>query len=477
MDNYTYLYGYRLNPPDNILTEIDAYAADGQKTSGNTSGYSLVSQFGRLNYSFADKYLLEANIRRDGASNFADGHKWGTFPSVSVGWRISSESFMKNVTSVQDLKLRASWGELGNNNIGLYPYQANYSLSNYPFNGTLNTAAAVTAFSNTNITWETTKTTDVGVDFTVFRKLGVTFDYFDKVTSNILLQLPIPETVGLGAPYQNAGKVGNKGWELALNYRDAVGKDFKFSVGASLADVRNKILDIKGTDAISTSGDGETSTAYKVGQPIGAYYGYMVDGIFQTQAQVAAHATQPGAVGPGDFIYRDVNGDGKIDDKDKVYLGSNIPRYTYGINLSASYKGFDFGAVLQGVGKVSVETVYLEQAPTSQDGNFRAAWANSWTPTNTGATLPRLVTSTQNYQASSYWVQSGAYMRLKSTQLGYTFPTNWTRNTVITKVRLYVSGQNLLTFSKLPSDIDPETTGSHYYPQVKIFTFGLNANF
>ncbi|MFT4155869.1 SusC/RagA family TonB-linked outer membrane protein [Parafilimonas sp.] len=477
MENTNYLSGYRTSLPNSTLNEINAGAADGQQATGYSSAYSLVSAFGRLNYSYNDKYLLEANIRRDGSSRFPDGNKWGWFPSVSAGWKISSEDFFQNVNFIQELKLRGSWGKLGNDAIGNYPYQSSYTLNSYPFGGSLNTTTGLSAIPSTGLTWETTKMIDGGLDIAMFKKFNLTFDYYTKSTDDILLQLRIPESVGLSATYQNAGKVKNTGWELSVNYNDNIGKDFRYTVGVNLADVKNKIVDLKGTDYLTTN-DNNITTAYKVGEPIGAYYGYIVDGIFQTQDEVDKHAVISSNVGPGDLIYRDIDGDGSFTDADKVYLGSNIPRYTYGINLSASYKGFDLGAFLQGVGKVTINTLVIEKAPTSTDGNFKTEHEDSWTPGNTDAAFPRLVTSQQNYQPSTFWVQSGAYLRLKSAQIGYTLPDAWIGKSFITKARIYASGQNLLTFSKLPHDIDPEAPNdSRYYPQVKIFTFGLNINF
>lgn len=483
------LSGYRVNLAGG-LNQIDAGEQNGQITEGNAVAYSLVSFFGRLNYSFDDKYLFEANLRRDGSSRFSDGQKWGVFPSFSAGWRISGEEFMKEVSFINNLKLRGSWGKLGNDVIldrdkltTNYPYQSQYYYNSYPFGGVLKPAAGITIYPNSGLTWETTVMTDVGVDGTIFKNLDFTFDYYVKNTNDILLFLPIAPSIGLDPSAQNAGKVRNKGWEIALNYRGKIG-ELNYNVGANLSDVRNRIIDIRNTDAISRDNN-YIYTGLVTGNSIGSFYGYQVEGIFQNAAQVAGHATQPfPTTGAGDLIYKDQNGDKQVKegavDKggDMVYLGSNIPRYTYGINLGADYKNFDFTAFFQGVGKVDIHTLPIERAPTNTDGNFREEHLNSWTPANTGADFPRLVSTLQNYQSSSYWVKSGAYVRLKSLQLGYTLPSNIMKRAGFDRCRLYVSGQNLLTFSSLASDIDPESPNdSRYYPQVKTFTFGLNVQF
>jgi len=480
---YDDLTGYRKSLPNGELEQINPGSADGQTTSGTANEYDLISYFGRFNYSYKDKYLFEANIRRDGSSRFPEGQKWGTFPSFSAGWRISSEEFMRKINFFQDLKVRGSWGKLGNDNtidkngtIIYYPYQSTYSFNNsYPFGGSLNTAVSLTAYPSSSLTWETTTMTDFGIDMTILaHKLDVSFDYYIKNTDDILFLLPIPETVGLPPSQQNALSMQNKGWELALNYHGKAGRDFKYNIGVNLSDVTNKVTDMKGADFISTDNNNLTS-AYKVGLPIGAFYGYQAQGIFKTQADVDAHATQPGGTGPGDLIYMDQDKDNAIGPKDRVYLGNSIPRYTYGINLGASYKGFDLGALLQGVGKADINTMSLKKAPVNTDGNFKTIHAAAWTPDDPNATFPRLVRSQQNYVTSSYWIESGAYLRLKSIQLGYTLPVAWTKKAGLSRLRIYVSGQNLLTFSKLESDIDPEAPlTNRYYPQVKTYTFGLN---
>ncbi len=367
---------------------------------------------------------------------------------------------------------------MGNDAIGDYPYQSNYILNSYPFGGSLNQTAGLKVYPNNNLTWETTDIADIGLDFTLFRKLGVTFDYFDKRTKNILLKLPIPEYIGLEAPYQNAAAVKNTGIELNLTYNDHIGDDFKYNVGFNISHIKNEITDLKGTDYNSKDGNGLVTGNY-VGRPIGAFYGYQADGIFQSADEVSKHATIAGTVGAGDLIYRDLNNDGSFDNvNDYKYLGSNIPRITYGINLGASYKNFDFSAFLQGVGSVEINTLNLERAAVSQDGNFRTNWLDAWTPENTSAAFPRLTNNENNYQSSSFWVHNGSYLRLKNIQIGYRLPKSILDKTFINSLRIFAGAQNLFTVTSLPSDIDPESPNDNrFYPLVRTFTFGLNATF
>ncbi|UII25428.1 TonB-dependent receptor [Fulvivirga maritima] len=477
------LYADRQNLPAPYLDQLDAGEQENQHISGNAYKYALQSYFGRINYSFKDRYLLEANIRRDGSSRFPDGQKWGTFPSFSAGWIISREAFMDDVTIFDELKLRGSWGKLGNDNTldgngsaDYYPYQSTLEVSSYPFNGSMVQTLQLSSYPNNSLTWETTKMTDFGLDLVLLSgKIDATFDYYIKETNDILMPYLQPSSVGLSYPFQNVGSMKNRGWELAVNYHGTVGEDFSFTIGGNIADVKNEVTDLNGTDQLEDSNG--IFTALKVGDPINAYYGYEVDGMFQTEEQVNNYASVAGAA-PGDLIYRDVDGNDEINADDRVYLGSNIPRYTYGINLGAEYKNFSLSAFFQGVGDVDVHTLNILQAPIGPDGNFRSLHEDSWTPENTNAAYPRLGANEQNNQASSYWVKSGAYLRLKNVRLNYRLPSEWLESVNISNCSLFVSGQNLLTFSGLEDGIDPETPStSRYYPQVKIYTFGVNVNF
>lgn len=471
-----YFSAYRENFPFINYPVMNNGSVINMSNGGTASEWALRSYFGRFNYDFKNKYLIEANARYDGSSRFSDGHKYGFFPSFSAGWRISEESFMKPIAWISNLKLRGSWGQLGNQNIGTYPFASVVNLGqNYTFNNTAVNGAALTAMANSDITWETSTTSNVGVDFGIMNKLTGTFEYYIRNTDNILLQLPVPSTIGLTAPYQNAGKVQNKGWDFSLNYNNQ-DHEFKYSIGVSLSDVKNKVTDLKGSGPYIGS-----YTITREGDPIGALYMYKSDGLFQSQAEITSHATQIGTLAPGDIRYVDINKDGKIDANDRVVVGSNIPRYSYGFNFDAKYKGFDFNIFIQGVGK----------RQTYYDGyNGWAFWnfcniqkyqLDAWTPTNTTAKMPRLIdgSSGNNFTPSDYWVHNAAYWRIKNLQIGYTIPTKLSKMVKLEKIRVYVSGNNIYTYDHLPKGWDPEQPmgNTNSYPISATYVFGIDLTF
>lgn len=456
---------------------LDAGSRENQQANG-TGGteYGLMSFFGRLNYDYAEKILFEANLRYDGSSRFAEGNRFGLFPSFSAGWRLSEEPFLQDVDIIDNLKIRASWGQLGNQNIGNYPFVSAVDLSqSYIFNESAVQAASLTQLGNNLISWETTEMLNVGLDVSLFNKLSFTAEYYIRNTRDILLELPIPGIVGLVAPYQNAGKVRNKGWDVSLNHFNNIG-DFNYNVRVTLSDVRNEIVDLEGTGPYISG-----STIRMERYPIDAFYGYQTQGLFQTEEEVAAQAElSSGASMPGDIKYVDQNGDNVINADDRVVLGSNIPRYTYSADLSASYKGVDLNIFLQGVGKVDG---YLQGSGVwafDTGGTAYEHHLDRWTPENPDATYPRLTFGlTNNYQHSDYWMINGAYLRVKNIQLGYTLPRRILGNGFIKNFRITASGQNLLTFDNFLDGFDVETPrGSiERYPIVKIYAFGLNVNF
>lgn len=445
-------------------------------TGGSATQWALRSLFGRVTYNYRERYLFEANVRRDGSSRFAKGNHFGVFPSFSAGWRISEEAFMKNVTMVDQLKLRASWGQLGNQNIGLYPYASFMVLGgadqDYVFNNANSPGAALNSMANPDIRWETSESTDVGLEFNLFGKLDVSLDYYYRLTKDILLPLNIPLTLGLGAPYQNAGTVENKGFDFMMNYRNRVG-EFNYGVMVNLSDVKNNILDMKG---IENTG----RTVNREGSPIGSFFGYVAEGLFQSQEEVDNHATQFGDIGPGDIKYKDLNNDGVINDRDQTVIGSPIPRYTFGARFNADYKGFDFSLFLQGVGKADGYLFGQGIMPFYEGGTVQEQHKDRWTPDNPNAYYPRLAwNQTNNVQTSSFWMKNAAYMRLQNLQIGYTFPKTMTESIKIQNLRIYVSGRNLLTFDNFYEGYDPEAPVSNggWYPQMTSYTVGLNVNF
>lgn len=467
-------------------------AGDKVNMTNNGSGeeWALRSYFGRLNYNYKNKYLFEANIRRDGSSRFLGSNRYGSFPSFSLGWNVREENFLKNVSWLDQLKLRASWGKLGNQDIaGNYPFASVFSITgiDYVLNGEPVKGMALTEMANTDLTWETTTSTNFGVDFRFWNKLSGSFDIYKRVTDDILLQLPISDVIGLTPSYQNAGKVENKGWEFSLSYRDNIG-DFTYSVRASLSDVRNKVVDLKGTGPYISR-----FTIIKEGESINSLYMYKSDGLFQNQDEINGHVPQIGDLAPGDIRYVDQltidsdgdgildTADGKITADDRTVVGSNIPRYNYGIDLNADYKGFDLSILLHGVGK---RDTYLDGSNTFafyNMGQMQTWHLDYWTEDNPKAKYPRLIdgSSHNNFEVSDYWKYNAAYLRVKTISIGYTFPSSLTKKAGLSKVRVYVSGNNLFTFDSLPKGFDPEyPMGNGFsYPITSSYVFGLNLSF
>ena len=483
-----WLSAYRENFPFLDYMEMSNGSVINMNNGGSASEWALRSYFGRLNYNFNEKYLLEANVRYDGSSRFATGYKYGTFPSFSAGWRISEESFMSEIEWMDNLKLRASWGQLGNQNIGTYPFASVVNLGlDYVFNDAPVAGAALTDMANEEITWETTTTTNVGLDFGLFNKLSGTFEYYIRNTDDILLRLPVPMTIGLSAPYQNAGKVKNTGWDFNLNYSN-YDKKFKYSVGLTLSDVKNEVVDLKGSGPYI---GGYTIT--REGDPISSLYMLQSDGLFQSQEEIDNHATQYGKLAPGDIKYVDqitvdTDGDGipdatdgKINADDRVLVGSNIPRYSFGVNLDVQYKGFDASLFLQGVGK---RQTYLDGYvgwAFYNLGNIQEYQMDSWSPENTSASQPRVIdgSSHNNFNASDFWMYNAAYFRIKTFQFGYTIPSKVVKSAGIDKLRFYFAANNLFTIHSLPDGWDPEqpmgNTGS--YPITSSYVFGIDLSF
>lgn len=467
---------------------LGAGSEENQKSNGWASEWALQSLFGRINYDYQGKYLFEANMRYDGSSRFAKGNRWGLFPSLSAGWRISEEEFFSPLKDIVDnLKVRVSWGQLGNQNvintrssnreINPYPFSSDVDLGlKYVFDKTVYSAAGITSLANTNITWESTTITDIGIDVNLFGKLSFTADYFYKVTNDILLNLDVPLIIGMAAPAQNAGKVENRGWDLSLSYTDRIG-DFNYWAAFNLSDVRNKVLDIRGIDENNLLVNREEYA-------MNSLYGLEAIGYIQPEDYDAngnyLGAEQYGSFGPGDIKYKDQNGDGVINTSDYVVIGSTVPRFTYGLSLYGDYKGVDLNIFLQGVGKAD-GYIYGQGIQTFvEGGTVQEQHKDSWTPENRNAAFPRLAfNEINNIQPSTFWKKNAAYLRVKNIQVGYTFPVNLLKKTPISHLRLYVSGDNLLTFDKFWNGYDVESpveNGGHY-PQLKTISMGLDIKF
>lgn len=470
---------------DNILKgfyELQSGSVDNQKSDGYSNEYALLSYFSRINYDYHNRYLLEANVRYDGSSRFSKGHKWGLFPSVSAGWRISEEPFWERLRNiVPNLKLRASYGTLGNQNLNsYYPFASNVNLTtNYISNDQLQSGAAITVMSNPNIKWETTHMTDIGVDFSILSKLNVTFDWYYKKTKDILMELQIPGTMGVDPTYQNAGVVRNIGWDLSLQYGDHIG-EFKYNVAFNLSDVKNKIISLKGIN-------GTDLVTNREGYSINSLYmlksmGMLTDADFNPDGTYK-YAPQYRNLAPGDLRYADLDNNGRVNDEDREVLGSTIPRFTYGLSLYGEYKGFDLNILLQGVGKVDGYLVDI-QNPFFSGGTIFKFHKDRWTKDNpnTNAQFPRLYfgVNDNNYRPSDFYMKSAAYLRLKNLQIGYTIPQSITRKFAVQNLRVYFLAENLFTITGFWDGWDPEVApgqGGRYYPQVKNIGFGIDLKF
>ncbi|MCK0158252.1 TonB-dependent receptor [Cellulophaga sp. F20128] len=459
--------------PSNALQEIDA-GADDPAASGYSVDYGLQSFFGRFNYDFNSKYLLEANVRYDGSSNFGPGNKWGVFPSFSAGWNISNEGFMGNVTFIDDLKLRASWGQLGNQAITPNQYSSIYNLGGiYSYGGNLVGGAAQTSLPNPDVTWETSTQTDIGFDISMFgRKLNIVADYYLKDTEDILRSINISTVVGgLIPPTVNLASVRNKGFEFLVDYNNAAG-EFEYGVSVNFTTIDNEVT------KLPTPQIGGFSRIVE-GSSINEFYTIKMLGIFQNQAEIDAHGAQPTAQ-PGDIKFEDFDDSGDIGDGDRQAMGSSIPKLTYGFNVSAAYKGFDFSMLWQGVDGINAITEE-EQKPFFNSAGIPKFWVeNAWTPEKPNNNYPRLVRAS-NYlnnmwRNSSFLIQDASFLRLKNIQLGYSLPQRFLEKIKIDKLRFYVNATNPITITDYRG-LDPEKNpfgnrGS--YSNVQVYSLGLN---
>ncbi|WP_197084164.1 TonB-dependent receptor [Sphingobacterium sp. Ag1] len=464
----------------NDLYELNAGSSNAQ-VGGTSFKSKLLSYFGRANYSYKEKYLFEANMRYDGSSRFAKGKQWGMFPSFSAGWRLKQESFMHDITWVNDLKLRASYGSLGNERIDLFRFVNLISLGqDYPFGSAIASGSAVLNYNDPNITWETTTMGNIGVDAQLFNnRLGFTGEIFKKRTTDILQMVTLPDQVGaLGGPIQNVGTVDNTGIELGLNYQDKI-NGFGYQLSGSITYIKNKIVSLKGRTIYNGR------TILKEGYPINSYYLIKADGIFQSEEEVKNSPFQTNNTKPGYLKYEDFNNDKFITENDRQIVGSNIPRLTYQFNINLSYKDLSLSSFFQGVGNVYTYAENIGAMPFWFGTSVPKKWVtDSWTPDNPNASLPILTTfegsTTENFRSSSFWLRNAAYLRLKNLQLAYNLPKTWVDQVGISKLRVFVNAQNLLTISKM-TDFDPEKNlnGSTFYeyPTVKTFTAGLNLTF
>ncbi len=450
------------------------------QAGGSATDYGIRSVFGRVNYAFDNKYLFEANVRYDGSSRFAPGSRWGVFPSVSAGWQLSEEAFWAPLrNTVNFFKLRASWGQLGNNNIGNYEWQNFYQAANYALNGSIVQGLAYRSFGNPNITWETTNVLNVGADLRLFNALTLDINYYNKTTNNILANLPIPNVNGgIGAPRFNSARVQNSGFETEVRYAKTIGK-LGITGGLNFAYNKNRILEYKG-DFIEPR---NVSQAWTEGQPIGVYWVREVDRIVQQQEEVNSLLSQgyvfnPSTPGPGDFLYKDQNGDKIINDADRILKGNPIPLITYGGSAGLTYGGFDLNVMFDGVAgwdKFLQGDLYGTNR-TVIGYLWPSAYRGMWTAENPSTTIPKMYTNNpKNNQVSDYFLHSAAYLRLRSLQLGYTLPVSLMKSIKLDRIRVFANLENYFTFTKWPGQ-DPETDDITY-PISKTASFGLKVSF
>jgi TonB-linked SusC/RagA family outer membrane protein len=474
------LNGSRTNYPFDSIDQLFAGASDNtQFVTGSAGQDGRLSFVSRLDYDYAAKYIFEASVRSDASWRFAPNKRWGYFPSFSAGWVLSEENFMKGIKCLDFLKLRASWGITGNDIVGGFQWQNSYSLSssNFYFSGSPVPYLQPGVVPNPDITWESTRITNIGMDATFLHKLlGITLDVFQKDTYNIYAQRvsQYPGVYGAVLPYQNYGKVNTKGFEVSLTHENTIG-EVKYGISTNFSYNRNKVVLIDypaNTDPWNNP----------IGRPIGYYTGFVAEGLFQTNAEAASSPTYNGAkAAAGDIKYMDVNKDGVINylDTKVLSLNNSTPAIAYGATFNVAYKGFDLSVFFQGVADRKVMYTDYTRNPLL-NGNSYTYFLDYWSPTNTDAKFPRAWSgrSAENDVNSSFWLKDASFLRLKNVQLAYTVPKSMTQRWNVSSLRFFVSGSNLAVFSKV-KDFDPEYPGGSgfYYPQNKSLVIGANVTF
>lgn len=498
--NYKYQKAVRKKFPNNELTDMNAGDASTQSNEGYTAELAMISWFARINYDFAGKYLLEANIRADASSRFAEGHRWGYFPSFSGAWRISEEAFMESAKDswLSGLKIRASWGQLGNqdalsgSNNDYYPALNTYNLdSKYAFGGSLNSGYYQRKYRLETISWEKASTWGVGVDFTLFNKLNGSLDYYNRKTTGIIMDVTVPKEFALDAYKDNVGSMRNSGIEINLSYNTKIGQ-VDFGIAGNFSYNKNEILDLGGGDPNkyldATNGYSQRN---KVGEAMNSYYIYRADGFFNSQEETDAYTAKYGnpfgkTFKAGDLRYVDTNKDGKLTADDREYCGSSDPKIIYGFNINAGWKGIDLSLMFNGAAGVKrLFDGYEVYGNFSGDAAHPATiWRDAWTPDNHDASMPRIFYDTNSASSSrsvqsDFWLQDTSYLRLKNLQLGYTLPKGWLNSVGVENIRIYYSVENLLTFDKMKINIDPESTSQRLssYPLLRTHAFGVNVTF
>lgn len=500
MERFQYynLYGTSYDIPSNVSTmRYVSAGTDDDDASGYNSYTSLISYLGRVMYNYDEKYYLTASVRVDGSSKFSTGNKYATFPAVSAAWRISGEKFMQNQNIVNDLKLRLGWGKVGNQNIDNSAYLSSIGTMRYVLGDQVVVGSQVSGIGNQKLKWETVEDYNVGIDAAFLQsRLRVTADWFRKTSHDMLMKkdnlLLLGYPMWNGQMWENVGEMRATGWELGFNWQDHAG-DFNYGVGINLSSVKNKAITLNGDYIYTGSHNGDYIIRNEAGQLISQFYGYVVDGIFQSETEVRSYTSETGELmqpnaQPGDFRYKDLNNDGTIDENDKTYIGNPFPDLMMGINLNASWKNFDFMAQFYGTFGNDIYNLNKDRYFGTDGQNVIAGTYDlAWRPDNTNTTIPRLSVNDANgnhNKPSTFFVEDGSYMRLKLLQIGYTLPKSVLGPKMTARISL--SAQNLFTITGY-SGMDPETAAMGSvteagidwtgYPNPRTFLLGVNLNF
>jgi len=487
-------YNYMTGSIQSFASDVTQQLDNGilvPKIGGSTNSYSMLSYMGRLNYGYADKYLFTATLRQDGSSRFGEKNKYGLFPSASAAWRISEEDFFKSITFVNDLKLRAGYGATGNHSIGNYSFASSLNTVKYNFNNTVVSAVVPTVMPNPYVQWEAQKQVNVGFDATLLnQRVDLTLDLYSKQTDKMLVKMVVPVSTGysdVNVPFINAGKMENKGIELSVNTKNLTGA-LTWNTSLNVSYNVNKVVSNNDTVPTSTGSIGlnYNLALIQAGVPVNEFYGFVTDGIFQNQQEVDHHATQVtgndpySRTSPGDIRFKDLNNDGVINDKDRTYLGNPNPTFTFAMNNTFSYKGFDLSIFLQGVAGNKIfnaNRLWSEAMAVAQ--NQTIATLNRWNGEGTSNSMPRAVFNdpNKNTRQSDRYIEDGSYLRIKNVTLGYTLPAHMIKKVQLSTARFFISAQNLFTITSYKG-FDPEigTSGidNNVYPVTRTISIGFN---
>lgn len=496
---HTEKYNYNENTmmrrgfPNNNLTDMNAGTASTQTNGGYSRTLAMISGFGRINYNYASKYHLEANFRADASSRFSSENRWGYFPSFSAGWRLSEEGFMEDHRdAINNLMIRGSWGLLGNQDAlnDFYPYLNTYNLGgSYPLDGSLQSGYYQSNYRIESISWEKARTYGLGIDLSLFNNYNASIDFYDRKTTDIIMDVPVPAEFALGAYKDNVGAMRNRGVEVSFGYNNRW-NDWSLGVNGNISYNKNEILNLGGVERMISG-----NSINKVGHSLSSFYVYQADGFFQSQEEADAFAAKYNSstgttlfsqeFKAGDIRYVDVNGDGVINGDDRVISNSLNPVYIYGLNMNAGYRNFDLSLIFSGAAKAA--RILNSEAFGSFQGDVShptSIWLDAWRPDNTNAKMPRVYNSINSNSApervmSTFWLQNTSFIRLKNLQLGYTIPESGLRSLGISNARIYYSAENILTIDNIPISIDPENNSERAsaYPIVQTHSIGVSLTF